>query len=86
MLRTVLVHILLAETTAAAQAKLDQMPAATRAMGEQLPVAGTPEEILARLRPLVGAGFQYIITMVSIADTETLQLLGRRVLPAFVAG
>ena len=37
------------------------------------------------LRALVGAGFRYLICLVPATDTEALELLARRVVPAVVA-
>jgi hypothetical protein len=55
-------------------------------MAERLPVVGTPEAVVPGVRALVGAGFRYLICLVPAADTETLQLLARRVVPVVVAG
>lgn len=81
VLRTALLSLVLAESPAAAQAKLDAWPPQRRAFFEQLPVVGTPDEAVARLRALVEAGFQYFIVSGG-ADLETLQLLAQRVIPA----
>jgi hypothetical protein len=46
-------------------------------------VAGTPEEEIAYYRALVEAGMRYFIAGIAPSDRETLELLGREVLPAF---
>lgn len=70
----------------AARAKLERLPAPLRAFAEQIPVAGTPEDVAPGLRALVAAGFQYLICMVSTSDPETLHLLAQQVVPAVVGG
>ena len=84
VLRTTSVVLRLAETAAAARAKLDQLPAGLLGFFEQMPLAGTPEEAVVHLRGLVAAGFRYII-LGGGADLETLQLAAERVLPAVAA-
>ena len=86
VLRTAVLALFLAESAAAAQAKLEGMPPALRAFFEQLPVVGTPEEVVPRVRTLVEAGYQYFIFAVGAADQETLTLLAQRVIPAVVGG
>jgi hypothetical protein len=46
-------------------------------------LAGTPEEEIAYYRALVEAGMRYFIAGIGPSDRETLELLGREVLPAF---
>jgi hypothetical protein len=55
-------------------------------MSERLPAVGTPEAVVPGVRALVGAGFRYVICLVPASDTETVELLARRVVPAVVAG
>lgn len=84
VLRTALLGLYLAESPAAARAKLDRLPPPLRAFFQQLPVVGTPEEAVPRIRALLAAGFQYIIF--SGADAETLRLAAERVIPAVTGG
>src|ERR671932_1102479 len=59
VLRTAVLALYLAESAAAAQAKLEGTPPVLRAFFEQLPLAGTPEDAVAHIRALVDAGFRY---------------------------
>ena len=86
VLRTTVLALYLAESAAAAQAKLERMPPALRAFAERLPLAGAPEDAVAQIRALVDAGFRYIICLVPTVDQEALRLLAERVVPAVVAG
>lgn len=86
VLRTVLLRLFLAESRAAAEAKLAQTPPQLRDFFEQLNFAGTPEEAVAHVRGLVAAGFQYVIFGMAPFDRETLQLTAERVIPAVVGG
>jgi alkanesulfonate monooxygenase SsuD/methylene tetrahydromethanopterin reductase-like flavin-dependent oxidoreductase (luciferase family) len=85
VLPTGLLVTCLAETAAAARAKLDRLPPQMVAFFEQLPVVGTPEEAMRRVRAVLDAGMRYVIFVVFPFDTETPRLLAERVLPA-VAG
>jgi alkanesulfonate monooxygenase SsuD/methylene tetrahydromethanopterin reductase-like flavin-dependent oxidoreductase (luciferase family) len=85
VLRTGVLVASLAESSAAARAKLDGLPPQLAAFFERLPIVGTPEESLPRVRALLDAGFQYVIFVVFPFDFETPRLLAERVLPA-VAG
>ena len=85
VLRTAVLGLVLAESPAAAQAKLDAWTPQRRAFFEQLPIVGTPDEAMVRIRALVEAGFQYFIIGGGV-DPETLQLLANRVIPAVVGG
>jgi alkanesulfonate monooxygenase SsuD/methylene tetrahydromethanopterin reductase-like flavin-dependent oxidoreductase (luciferase family) len=85
VLPTVVLGLFLGASPEAARAKLDGFPPALRAFAERLPVVGAPEEVVAGLRALVGAGFRYLICLVPATDTEALELLARRVVPAVVA-
>lgn len=53
---------------------------------EQLPVVGTPEETVPRVRLMLETGFRYVIFIVLPFDAESLHLLAKRVLPAVATG
>jgi alkanesulfonate monooxygenase SsuD/methylene tetrahydromethanopterin reductase-like flavin-dependent oxidoreductase (luciferase family) len=78
------VPVLLADTTAALEAKREMVPAFLRVMDAQSAggLIGTPEQAVERLVRLVGAGCQYFI--LSILDLDTLRLVADRVVPAVV--
>jgi alkanesulfonate monooxygenase SsuD/methylene tetrahydromethanopterin reductase-like flavin-dependent oxidoreductase (luciferase family) len=82
VLRTGLLSVFLAESRAALDAKMANVPPFILGFFEQLPVVGTPEEAVARVRLMLDAGFQYVIFIVLPFDTESLRLLAERVLPA----
>ena len=86
VLHTALLQPFLAASAAAARAKVDGLPPEFHAFLGQLPVVGTPEEALPRVRELLGIGLRYVIFGVFPHDTETLRLLAERVLPAVAAG
>ena len=86
VLRTGLLAMFLADSPAALQAKMAQIPPFILAFFEQLPVVGTPEEAVPRVRAMLEAGFQYVIFIVLPFDAESLRLLAERVIPAVVAG
>ncbi len=77
--------LILAETPAGIQAKLDQFPKALLAFLEQAVVATTPGDAIERIQALVDIGFQYFLCGISGNDVETLNLLAQRVIPAIVA-
>jgi alkanesulfonate monooxygenase SsuD/methylene tetrahydromethanopterin reductase-like flavin-dependent oxidoreductase (luciferase family) len=79
------VPTILAETPAACQAKLDRLPPHMLAFFDRAGLVGSPEEAVQRLRGLVEAGFRYFIPSVIGPDTETVDLLVRRVIPAVAA-
>ena len=82
VLRTGLLLVSLAESVPAAQAKMDMLPPNMLPFFGQLPVVGTPEDAVPRVRAMLDAGFQYVIFIVFPFDTESLHLLAERVLPA----
>lgn len=86
VLRTGLLAMFLAESTAAVEAKMANVPPQILGFFEQLPVVGTPEEAVPRVRVLLEAGFQYVIFIVLPFDGESLRLLAERVVPAVNAG
>ena len=75
--------LILAETEAGIQAKLDRFPRALLAVLEQTVVATTPGDAIQRIQALVDVGFQYFLF--GIADEETLTRLSQQVIPAIVA-
>ena len=77
--------LILAETPAAIQAKLDQFPKTLLASMEQTVVATTPGEAIKRMQALVDVGFQYFVCTISGNDVETLNLLAQQVIPNIVA-
>jgi len=82
---TVFSPLILAETPAAIQAKLDQFPKTLLASMEQTVVATTPGEAIKRIQALVDVGFQYFVCTISGNDVETLTLLAQQVIPNMVA-
>jgi alkanesulfonate monooxygenase SsuD/methylene tetrahydromethanopterin reductase-like flavin-dependent oxidoreductase (luciferase family) len=82
ILRTVLVGLFLSESPVALQEKMGQIPPPLLAAFERIPVVGTPEQAVARVRSLVDAGFQYVFFIVLPFDAETLRLAVERVIPA----
>ncbi len=77
--------LMLAETPAGVQAKLDRFPKAVLAFLEQTVLATTPGDAIERMKTLVDVGFQYFLFGISGNDVETLNLLTQRVIPAIVA-
>ena len=77
--------LILAETPAAIQAKLDRFPKTLLASMEQTAVATTPGEEIKRIQALVDVGFQYFVCTLSGNDVETLNLLAQQVIPNIVA-
>jgi alkanesulfonate monooxygenase SsuD/methylene tetrahydromethanopterin reductase-like flavin-dependent oxidoreductase (luciferase family) len=84
ILRTAVLSLCLADTAAAARAKLERLPR-THAFSEQMPVVGTPDDAVKRIRALVETGFQYII-FAGVGELETLRLAAQWVIPAVVGG
>jgi hypothetical protein len=78
--------LLLAESRAAADAKLAQVdPLLSALLGDSI-VAMTPDEAITYYRGLVAAGVQYFIPAVNGFDEETLRLLAEEVIPAVQPG
>lgn len=86
ILRTALVGLFLSESRATLDAKMANVPPELLGFFEQLPIVGTPEEAVPRVRALVEAGFQYIFCIIMSFDRETLQLTAERVIPAVTGG
>jgi alkanesulfonate monooxygenase SsuD/methylene tetrahydromethanopterin reductase-like flavin-dependent oxidoreductase (luciferase family) len=77
--------LILAESPAGVQAKLDRYPKALLAFLEQTVLATTPGEAIKRMQALVDVGFQYFLCGIAGNDGETLTLLAQQVIPAIVA-
>jgi alkanesulfonate monooxygenase SsuD/methylene tetrahydromethanopterin reductase-like flavin-dependent oxidoreductase (luciferase family) len=73
--------VVLAPTPARVQVKVAALPPIFAATAG--PNMGTPEEFIARLRPLVAEGIDYlIVNLTGFEDAETLELLATEVGPA----
>ncbi|MBA2468920.1 MAG: LLM class flavin-dependent oxidoreductase [Chloroflexia bacterium] len=81
VLRSGLLAAFISEDTVAAQAKYDGLPPFLAAFFEQLPVVGTPDAALQRVRTMLEAGFRYVIFIVMPGDEEAVRLLAEHVLP-----
>jgi hypothetical protein len=77
--------LILVETEAGVQAKLDRFPKALLAFLEQTVLATTPGEAIKRMQALVDVGFQYFLCGIAVNDEETLTLLAQQVIPALLA-
>jgi hypothetical protein len=85
ILRTqVAVPVVLAETRAALATKLAAIPPHIRDGYRSSLVAGTPDDLVAYYRPLIGAGLNYFMAGIYGDDRETVRLLAREVVPALV--
>jgi alkanesulfonate monooxygenase SsuD/methylene tetrahydromethanopterin reductase-like flavin-dependent oxidoreductase (luciferase family) len=84
ILRATQFLLILAETEAGAQAKLERFPKALLAFLEQTVLATTPGDAIRRMQALVDVGFQYFLCGIAVNDEETLTLLAQRVIPAIV--
>jgi alkanesulfonate monooxygenase SsuD/methylene tetrahydromethanopterin reductase-like flavin-dependent oxidoreductase (luciferase family) len=82
---TQLSPLILAETKAGVQAKLDRFPKLLLAFLEQTVVATTPSDAIQRMQALVDVGFQYFLCGIAGNDVETLTLLAQQVIPALLA-
>jgi alkanesulfonate monooxygenase SsuD/methylene tetrahydromethanopterin reductase-like flavin-dependent oxidoreductase (luciferase family) len=83
VLRTGLLTVIIADSPAAVEAKLAEVPPRYFPFFEQMLVSGTPEEVVPRVQALVDAGFQYVnFLTIPPFDTESVQLLAERVIPA----
>jgi alkanesulfonate monooxygenase SsuD/methylene tetrahydromethanopterin reductase-like flavin-dependent oxidoreductase (luciferase family) len=75
--------LVLAETAAAAQAKLAAAPTSPRQ--ESSRIVDTPDAAIRVYRGLAAAGVRYFVATVRPADAETICLLAERVVPAITA-
>jgi hypothetical protein len=73
--------LVLAESAASLEAKLERMGEAS----QPGLFAGTPAQATAFYRKLVAAGMRYFIVAVRVYDYETLHLLGEQVVPEFAS-
>jgi alkanesulfonate monooxygenase SsuD/methylene tetrahydromethanopterin reductase-like flavin-dependent oxidoreductase (luciferase family) len=78
--------IVLAETRAALEAKIERFPPAFRQAAQASMLAATPPDAARHYRELAEAGLQYFCVFVEGADFETLELLAERVVPEVAAG
>jgi alkanesulfonate monooxygenase SsuD/methylene tetrahydromethanopterin reductase-like flavin-dependent oxidoreductase (luciferase family) len=85
ILRTGLLLASLAESSASAHARLADLPPQLAAFFQGLPVFGTSEEAVPRVRAMLDAGFQYVIFVCFPFDFETPRLLAEQVLPTVAA-
>src|SRR5215203_3724887 len=78
--------LMLAPTDAAARAKLDHYyPAGINEEQQFSRVVGTPVQVAAYYQSLVDAGIEYfVVQTLDAADTETIELLAREVIPLVV--
>lgn len=74
--------LVLAETEAQLEAKLEAIPSARMATWRASSLIGTPREAVAYYRALADAGMQYFVAFVYGADLETPRLLTEQVIPA----
>jgi alkanesulfonate monooxygenase SsuD/methylene tetrahydromethanopterin reductase-like flavin-dependent oxidoreductase (luciferase family) len=74
------VPVLLAGSPTALAAKREQIPPELLASADTSALIGTPEQAVARLKPLVAAGCQYFT--LAVMDADTLGLLAEHVVPA----
>jgi alkanesulfonate monooxygenase SsuD/methylene tetrahydromethanopterin reductase-like flavin-dependent oxidoreductase (luciferase family) len=77
--------LILGETEALVQAKLDRFPKESLAFLEQTVLATTPGEAIKQMQALVNVGFQYFLCGLAGNDVETLTLLAQQVIPALLA-
>ena len=78
--------VLVAETQARLEEKLDAIPAHIRQGYATSTVTGTPDEICSYFQTLVNAGVRYFIVGLFGNDLETVRLLARWVVPQLTTG
>ncbi|HEU0028111.1 MAG TPA: hypothetical protein VFQ25_13440 [Ktedonobacterales bacterium] len=77
------VPTLLADSPTALAAKRERVPRELQASLDTAALVGTPEQVVARLQPLVAAGCQYFT--LAVMEPDTLRLIAERVIPAVAA-
>jgi len=77
--------LFLAESEAALQAKLAEVPEGRRTGFAPSTMAGTPKQAIQYFRALAALGMQYFICFIHPKDVETAELLAREVVPAVQA-
>jgi alkanesulfonate monooxygenase SsuD/methylene tetrahydromethanopterin reductase-like flavin-dependent oxidoreductase (luciferase family) len=82
---TQLSPVMLAETEAGAQAKLERFPKPLLSFVGESMLATTPGGAVLRLRSLIDAGFQYFLCGIFDNDVESLTLLAQQVIPALAS-
>jgi alkanesulfonate monooxygenase SsuD/methylene tetrahydromethanopterin reductase-like flavin-dependent oxidoreductase (luciferase family) len=82
VLRSVLRNAaVIAPTTERVEAKVGALPESYRNVSRAN--IGTPDELVERIRAVIAAGVQYVMfNLTTWHDMETLDLLGRKVVPA----
>jgi alkanesulfonate monooxygenase SsuD/methylene tetrahydromethanopterin reductase-like flavin-dependent oxidoreductase (luciferase family) len=75
--------LVMAETQDALELKLAGMPQDTLEWCGDALFAGTPDETIAFYQDLVDAGFQYFIANILDGDHDTIELMGKHLIPAF---
>jgi alkanesulfonate monooxygenase SsuD/methylene tetrahydromethanopterin reductase-like flavin-dependent oxidoreductase (luciferase family) len=76
--------VLLAATREQLRAKVEALPPVFRSGSNSF---GTPDDLIARLRPIVDAGMRYLVlNLTSYDDVETACLVMEQVLPALESG
>jgi alkanesulfonate monooxygenase SsuD/methylene tetrahydromethanopterin reductase-like flavin-dependent oxidoreductase (luciferase family) len=73
----------MAETELALETKLAGMPQDVLDWCGDALFAGTPEQTIEFYQDLVEAGFQYFIANILDGDYETIELMGKHLIPAF---
>ncbi|MFL5758371.1 MAG: LLM class flavin-dependent oxidoreductase [Thermomicrobiales bacterium] len=75
--------LILVERADQLQARLAEVPKATREFCKTSLVAGTPEDAIRYYQALADAGVQYFVANILDQDWQTIELLAREVMPAF---
>jgi alkanesulfonate monooxygenase SsuD/methylene tetrahydromethanopterin reductase-like flavin-dependent oxidoreductase (luciferase family) len=75
------IYLILADTPAAAQAKVATLPPDDLELFRSSMVAGTPRDAIQHYRALAAAGVQYFIPCLWGYDLETMRLLAEQVIP-----
>ena len=75
--------LIMAETQAALEQKMAGMPQDVLEWCGDALFAGTPDETIAFYQDLVAAGFRYFIANILDGDHDTIELMGKHLIPAF---